>query len=434
MNFHKNFSKTVIIIGGGFGGLRAAKTLANKKDLSVKLIDQHNYHLFQPLLYQVATAGLSPADIAVPIRSVVGTSKNIEVLLGKVDKINIKDKKIYYDNKELNYDYLIVASGARHSYFTHPEWEVFAPGLKTLEHATEIRKNILLAYEKAEIESDEKLKGILLTFVIVGGGPTGVELAGAIAEISRQTLVKDFKNIDPTKTKIILIEAGPRILAAFHPSLSFKAKQDLNAMGVQVMEGARVTKVELNSVNLESQIINAFTVIWAAGVKPSELGQYLGNEHDPLGRVVVNKTLNISDHPEVFVIGDLAYFKNDSDKPLPGMAPVALQQGELAAENILNAIQHKKYEEFIYKEKGMMATIGRKKAILEFHQIRISGFVAWLAWLIVHIIYLIDFKNKLVVFLNWCWSYITLRKGARLIIGTLNNKNSIKAPPVEKSL
>jgi NADH dehydrogenase len=418
--------KHVVIIGGGFGGLRAAKTLANKSEVWVSLLDRHNYHLFQPLLYQVATAGLSPADIAVPIRSIIGAHKNIEVILGEVNTIDLEQKKIYYDKRQIDYDYLIVAAGAKHSYFAHPEWEPLAPGLKTLEQATEIRKRVLLAYEQAEIETDAQIKKALLTFVVVGGGPTGVELAGALAEISRQTLSKDFKKIDPSQARVILIEAGTGLLAAFDPDLSKKATRDLEAMGVQIWVSSRVTEIQKDCVKLGNESVSTHTVIWAAGVLPSHLNQYLGKNRDQIGRVIVNEFLNIDSHPEVFVIGDLAHFKSSNDEILPGLAPVAMQQGQSAAKNILNAIQQKPYQPFIYLDKGMMATIGRKKAIMQFRGFKIAGFLAWLAWLLIHIFYLIDFKNKLFVFLNWCWSYFTFRKGARLIVGKINPKNNPK--------
>lgn len=409
-------TKKVIIIGGGFGGLRAAKVLSRCPKVSVTLIDRHNYHLFQPLLYQVATAGLSPADIAVPIRSVIGSSANVEVILGNVSSIHRETKTIRCDQRELNYDYLILAAGAKHSYFGHPEWESLAPGLKTLKQATEIRKRLLLAYERAEVETDVNLKKSLLTFVVVGGGPTGVEIAGAIAEISRQTLAKDFKKIDPSQARVILIEAGDRILTGFSPQLSKHATRDLEGMGVQVWSNSRVSGISPEGVSLGNEHISTQTVIWAAGVQPSPLGRQLGVPCDQVGRVIVDKYLNIENHSEVFVVGDLAHFRDEQQRPLPGLAPIAIQQGEAAAKNILRALQGKPYQPFVYLDKGMMATIGRKKAIMQFRGIQITGMMAWFAWLFIHIFYLIDFKNKISVFLNWCWSYITFRKGARLIV------------------
>lgn len=417
-------TKHVVIIGGGFAGLRAAKTLAHCKDIQVTLLDQNNYHLFQPLLYQVATAGLSPADIAVPIRSVIGRFPNIEILLAKVLAIDIENKNLKTARRNMSYDFLIVAAGATHSYFNHPEWESLAPGLKTLEQATEIRKRVLLAYEKAEVETDLEVKNSLLTFVVVGGGPTGVELAGALAEISRETLAKDFKHIDPSQSRIILIEAGPRILAAFDSKLSKQATRDLENMGVQIWVSSRVSEVQNSFVKLGEKTVSTQTVIWAAGVKPSPLASELKTPLDKMGRVIVNQYLHIKDHPEIFVVGDLACFYVDGETSLPGLAPVAIQQGEAAAKNIILFIHSKPYKEFHYMDKGMMATIGRKRAILQIGKIKISGFIAWMAWLFIHIFYLIDFKNKIFVFLNWCWSYLTFRKGARLIVGKFDDHPS----------
>lgn len=409
--------KHVVIIGGGFAGLRAAKVLAHCKETKITLLDQNNYHLFQPLLYQVATAALSPADIAVPIRSIIGQFSNVEVKLTRVLNIEVDKKNLNTDLGNLSYDFLIVAAGATHSYFNHPEWELMAPGLKTLEQATEIRHRVLLAYEKAEVESNSELKKALLTFVVVGGGPTGVELAGALAEISRKTLSKDFKNIDPSQSRIILIEAGARILSAFDSQLSKKATRDLENMGVQIWTSSRVTEVQHDLIKLGNESVSTQTVIWAAGVKPSPLAKALNTSLDNMGRVVVNKYLHIKDHPEIFVVGDLSCFYVEKDVSLPGLAPVALQQGEVAAKNIISAIRSQPYKEFRYLDKGMMATIGRKRAILQIGKFKISGYAAWVAWLFIHIFYLIDFKNKIFVFLNWCWSYFTFRKGARLIVG-----------------
>lgn len=423
MNKNKSKTKHVVIIGGGFAGLRAAKTLARCPEIQVTLLDQNNYHLFQPLLYQVATAGLSPADIAVPIRSVVGHFPNVEILLAKVLAIELETKNLKTEQGSVNYDFLIVAAGATHSYFDHPEWESLAPGLKTLEQATEIRKRVLLAYEKAEVETNPEVKKALLTFVVVGGGPTGVELAGALAEISRETLAKDFKHIDPSQSRIILIEAGARILAAFDAQLSKKATRDLENMGVQIWVSSRVSEVQNHLVKLGTESVNTHTVIWAAGVKPSPLAQDLKTPLDKMGRVIVNQYLHIENHPEVFVVGDLACFSVDAHTTLPGLAPVAIQQGEAAAKNIILAVNAKPYREFHYLDKGMMATIGRKRAILQMGKIKVSGFMAWMAWLFIHIFYLVDFKNKTFVFLSWCWSYITFRKGARLIVGKFDSSS-----------
>lgn len=409
-------NKTVVIVGGGFAGLKAAKALGHKEGVKVTLIDKHNYHLFQPLLYQVATAGLSPADIASPIRGILSNHKNVAVFLGEVKKVDLQNKKITADERELTYDYLVLACGARHSYFGHPEWENNAPGLKTLEQATEIRRRILIAFEKAEKEENLDRQKQNLTFVIVGGGPTGVELAGAIAEISRQTLTKDFRRINPASTRVLLIEAGPRILSAFDESLSNKASRDLEDLGVQIWTSTRVTDVRSDSVVLGEEIIKASTIVWAAGVQPSGLNKELNVPLDRAGRVIVEKDLSLKDHPEVFVLGDQACSFDENSRPLPGLASVAMQQGKHVAKNILNDIQGKPREPFQYLDKGQMATLGRKKAIAQINKLKFSGFLAWLIWLFIHVYYLIGFKNKLSVISQWSYAYFTFKKGARLIV------------------
>lgn len=408
--------KTVVIVGGGFAGLKAAKALGHKDGVKVTLIDKHNYHLFQPLLYQVATAGLSPADIASPIRGILSNHKNVAVFLREVKKVDLQNKKITADERELTYDYLVLACGARHSYFGHPEWENNAPGLKTLEQATEIRRRILIAFEKAEKEENLDRQKQNLTFVIVGGGPTGVELAGAIAEISRQTLTKDFRRINPASTRVLLIEAGPRILSAFDESLSNKASRDLEDLGVQIWTSTRVTDVRSDSVVLGEEIIKASTIVWAAGVQPSGLNKELNVPLDRAGRVIVEKDLSLKDHPEVFVLGDQACSFDENSRPLPGLASVAMQQGKHVAKNILNDIQGKPREPFQYLDKGQMATLGRKKAIAQINKLKFSGFLAWLIWLFIHVYYLIGFKNKLSVISQWSYAYFTFKKGARLIV------------------
>lgn len=407
--------KKVVIIGAGFAGLSAAKILGGKKDLQLTVIDRRNYHLFQPLLYQVATAGLSPAEIAVPIRSELSKYKNVHVVMATVQSIELNAKKVITRDAEYNYDYLILASGAQHSYFGKDQWEDFAPGLKTLEQATEIRRRILDAFEQAEKEKDLEKRKSLLTFIIVGGGPTGVEMAGSISEISRHTLERDFRNIDPSRTRVILIEAGERVLGSMDPQLSKIATRDLEEMGVQVWTSTRVTNMQDNGVFLGSEFISARTVIWAAGVAPSALGRNLGVPLDRIGRVVVGKDLSLSSHPEVFVIGDMASFtfKNST---LPGLAPVAMQEGRHAARNILRLLKNKTSDEFHYFDKGSMATIGRRRAVMEFRGFKASGWFAWLAWLFIHIFYLIGFQNKVFVFIRWMWSYLTFGKGSRLII------------------
>lgn len=412
-------TKKVIIIGGGFGGLRAAKTLGGVSGIEVILLDRRNHHLFQPLLYQVATAGLSPAEIATPIRSVLAAYKNITVELAEVVALDIKNKTVQTKDDLLPFDYLILAAGAEQSYFGHPEWEKAAPGLKSLENATEIRRRLLLAFELAEKEKNPELQKALLTFVVVGGGPTGVELAGAISEISRFTLEKDFRNIDPSRTRIILIEAGSRLLSAFSPALSKKAAQDLEKIGVQIWTNTRVTEISENHVRLGEEVLKTSTIVWAAGVKPSPLCgqlQKAGAALDRTGRVLVQNDLTLKDHPHIFTIGDMAAFTDTTGSTLPGLAPVAIQQGKHAAKNIILAIKAQTLKPFHYRDKGQMATIGRKKAVMQAFGLEMSGLFAWLAWLFIHIYYLVGFKNKFFVFLQWAWSYVTFRRGARLIL------------------
>ncbi len=406
----------VVIIGGGFGGLSAAQKLARAVGVEVTLIDQRNHHLFQPLLYQVATAGLSPADIAAPIRSVLSHAANVQVILGKVIEIDRVAKKVFTAESSYHYDHLILSCGATDTYFGHPEWEEFAPGLKTLEQATEIRRRILLAFELAEKETNREKQRELLSFVVVGGGPTGVELAGAISEISRHTLAQDFRTIDPSQTRVILIEAGARVLSAFSESLSKKATRDLEALGVQIWTGTRVTQITDGEVRLGSEILKAKTVLWAAGVGANPLNAKLGVPLDQAGRVIVEADLSIPGDPHVFVLGDQAHFKDERIGVLPGLAPVAMQQGRFVARLILRSLKSKPREKFEYLDKGQMATIGRRRAVLQFKGIEMAGLLAWLAWLFIHIYYLIGFKNRLVVFLQWAWSYLTFQRGARLIV------------------
>ncbi|MBX9768751.1 MAG: NAD(P)/FAD-dependent oxidoreductase, partial [Bdellovibrionales bacterium] len=406
----------VIIVGAGFGGMNAAKVLGNKKDVKVTLVDRRNYHLFQPLLYQVATAGLSPAEIATPIRTVMSAYENIQVQYGNVKSVDVASKEISTDSSTLKYDFLVLACGAKHSYFSHPEWEEFAPGLKTLEQATEIRRRILLAFELAERETNPEVQKKLLTFVVVGAGPTGVELAGAIGEISRFTLSKDFTNIDPSRTRIVLIEAGSRILSSFSESLSRKAARDLENLGVQIWTSTRVTSVDQDGVRLGSEVLNAATVLWAAGVQPSSIGKTLGTKLDRVGRVVVQPDLSIEGHPEVFVIGDQALVEDKNGHALAGIAPVAIQEGAHAGKNVLKRVRGEPTTPFKYLDKGVLATIGRKKAIGRIGTFEFSGFFAWAMWLFIHIYYLVGFKNRTFVFIQWAWSYLTFKRGARLII------------------
>jgi len=408
-------SHRVIIVGAGFGGLSAAKALANKKGIAVTLIDKRNHHLFQPLLYQVATAALSPADIAVPIRAELSNAKNIEVLLATLEEVNLENKTVTADGETFKYDSLILACGSSHSYFGRDDWEAFAPGLKTLGQATEIRRRILLAFELAEKEKDEKIREAMMSFAIIGAGPTGVELAGSIAEIARVTFKKDFRNIDTLKSKIFLIEAGTRILSSFDESLSMKAHDDLTSLGVQIRCGAKVTAVNAEGLFLGDEFVPTRTILWAAGVAPSHIGKLLKVELDRSGRVLVNPDWSLPKYKEVFVIGDMGAFLENS-KLLPPLAPVALQGGNFTARQILRDLKHETREVFSYKDKGQMATIGRKKAIMQFGALKSSGFTAWIAWLLVHIYYLIGIKNKFFVFLNWAWSYLTFKKSARLIV------------------
>jgi len=406
----------VVIVGAGFGGLRAARALKHG-NVQVTVIDRRNYHLFQPLLYQVATAGLSPNDIAYPIRAVLRRQKNAQVFLAEVAAIDTRRRKVFLQDSEVEYDYLILATGAGHSYFGHPEWEAYAPGLKTIEDALEIRRRILLAFERAERETDAERRRALLTFVIVGGGPTGVELAGAIAEIAYTVMAQDFRSIRPQDARIILVEAGPRILPYMPESLSLKAETALKRLGVEIVKDSPVTSVHQGMVIAGTQTIHAGTVLWAAGVEPSPLARSLGVPLDDVGRVPVNPDLSIPGHPEVFVIGDLAAFVDETGKLLPGLAAVAVQQGRHIARNILRMCNGLPSEPFHYVDLGTMATIGRAAAVVNFNWLTLSGFVAWIIWIFVHILLLIGFRNRLVVLFDWAWSYLSFQRSARLITG-----------------
>jgi len=406
----------VVIVGGGFGGLTAAKRLARGKDpLKITVLDRHNYHLFQPLLYQVATAGLSPGEIATPLRTVLAEHENAQVLLADVCKIDLAGRQVETDIGNFPYDYLVLACGAQHSYFGHEEWEPYAPGLKTLEQATEIRRRVLLAFETAESIHDTERERELLTFVIIGGGPTGVEIAGALGEITRFTLSRDFRHIDPTRARIILIEAGPRILPAFSEDLSQRATRDLEQLGVTIWTNSKVTDITQQSVALGQEVVRAGTIIWAAGVKPSHLNKELGTPLDRAGRVIVEPDLSLPGQPNVFVLGDQACFI-ENGKPLPGLAPVAMQQGRAVARNIRRDIEGRPREAFHYNDRGQMAAIGRRRAVIESGQFHLAGFAAWLGWLTVHIYYLIGFKNRLIVLIQWAWAYLTFKRGAQLIV------------------
>jgi NADH:ubiquinone reductase (H+-translocating) len=415
----------VIIIGAGFGGLEAAKKLA-RKDVRLTVIDRTNYHLFQPLLYQVATAALSPADIAAPIRGILSKCKSVEVVLAEVESVDVEARKVRTKDRVFDYDYLIVATGARHSYFGHDEWEKLAPGLKSLEDAVELRRRILLAFEFAEKTTDEAAREAAMTFVVIGGGPTGVEMAGAIAEISRYTLAKDFCHIDPSKARVILIEGTSRLLAAYPRDLSESARKQLVELGVDVRTDARVTDITESGVKVNGEFIPCHVKIWAAGNNASFVGKTLVAPVDRVGRVIVNDDLTIPGHPEVQVIGDLANFSHQTGEPLPGVSPVAIQQGRQAARNILRMIRGEKPRPFRYFDKGSMATIGRNKAVADLKFFHLSGFFAWLAWLFVHIIFLVGFRNRLLVLVQWAWAYLTFDKGARLIT---RNFQSEHRPP-----
>ncbi len=451
----------IVIVGAGFGGLNAARILARSR-FRVTVIDRRNYHTFQPLLYQVATAGLSPGEIAAPIRSILRDHDNVEALMGEVLNFDLARRTVVTADAEIPFDYLIVAAGAGHSYFGHDDWEQFAPGLKTIEDALEIRRRVLLAFELAEWHTSSAGTSSAdtvtpLNFVVVGGGPTGVELAGTLAEISRHALANEFRAIDPSLAHIYLIEGGPRVLPSYSEDLSRSALEQLTRLGVEVRTSTLVTRLEAGMVHLGETRLPATVILWAAGVAASPLGKKLGVPVDRAGRVIVEPDLSIPGHPEVFVIGDLAAAKDANGKPLPGVAPVAIQQGQSVAKVIQQELSSASFRRlalapasrgisrenstepaipdagahattreastfsrpaFHYWDKGSLATIGRAAAVAEFGKIHISGFIAWLAWLFVHILFLIGFRNRLLVFIQWAWSYVTYERGARLITGS----------------
>ncbi len=407
----------VVIVGGGFGGLDAARALSGAP-VQVTLVDRRNHHVFQPLLYQVATAALSPGDIAAPIRWILRKQDNVRVLLADVQGVDVAAKRLKLDGgHDLAYDYLILATGAAHSYFGHNEWQRFAPGLKTIEDALEIRRRMLLAFERAERESDPALQRQYLTFAVVGGGPTGVELAGALAEIAKQTLRDEFSNIEPEVARIVLLEGGPSILATFSPKLRDASRRMLRSLGVEIWENTLVTGVEAGVVHMGSDRLNARTVVWAAGVTKSPLGSLLGVPLDRSGGVVVEKDLSVPGHPEIFVVGDLAVFTHQTGHPLPGVAQVAMQGGKAAARNILRRVKGEPTQPFHYHDRGNMATIGRARAIADLPWAKFSGFPAWLVWLFIHLVSLIGFRNKLLVLISWMVAYLTYQRGVRLITG-----------------
>jgi NADH:ubiquinone reductase (H+-translocating) len=416
----------VVIVGAGFGGLSAAKGLA-KANVRVTLVDRRNHHLFQPLLYQVATAGLSPGQIATPIRTILRKQENAEVLLGTVSAVDTGRRVVTLDGHEINYDFLVLATGARHSYFGHDQWEPFAPGLKSLEDATELRKRILLAFELAELEADEEKRKRLLTFVVIGAGPTGVEMAGAIAELAHRALASDFRAIDPHAARILLVEAGPRPLSTFPENLSAYAEKALIKLGVELMMNSSVTGIDEAGIMLGSKTIPSACVIWAAGVAASPAAKWLGVAADRAGRVPVEADLTLPGHREIFVIGDCALAKDKDGKPLPGVAPVAKQQGEYVG-RLLTALTRKSGAErppFRYQDFGALATVGRKSAIADFGRVRLTGLIGWLTWSFAHIYFLIGFRNRFSVALDWAWSYLTFERGARLITGPIDGDKAL---------
>lgn len=405
----------VVILGGGFAGINAAKSLGNTK-LDVWIIDKTNHHLFQPLLYQVASAALSPGDIAVPIREILSPYENITVLMGEVTQIDKQQKQVILRNGDkISYEYLIVALGARHSYFGNDQWEQFAPGLKTLPDALKVREKVLMSFEKAERSDSITEAKKYLNFVIIGGGPTGVEMAGSIAEIAHQTMLKDFRRIDPSKTKIYLIEGSPHILPVYPEKLSQKAQTYLEHFGVNVITGKRVTGINAEGVTVEGQVIPSENIVWAAGNQASSILKTLDTPLDKQGRAIVEADLTIPNHPELFVLGDAACAMDKKGKPLPGLAPVAVQQGRYVAQILRKRLAKSDRPPFIYFDKGSMATVGKTKAIGMFGKIQFSGFIAWVAWCFIHILYLIGFRNRLVVITQWLFSYFSSQRGARLI-------------------
>ncbi len=406
----------VVIIGGGFAGLSAARTLA-RAPVDVLLIDRRNHHVFQPLLYQVATAALSPGDIASPIRWILRRQRNVQVWLGEAIAIDPDHRTVRLRDGDVTYDYLIVAAGSTHAYFGHDEWQRHAPGLKTLEDALDMRRRVLLAFEQAERETNRARQRQLLTFVIIGGGPTGVELAGAVAEISRHALAHDFRAIDPESARVILIEGGPALLASYPAELSAFAKAALERLGVAVWTGSIVTGVEEGRVHVGGETIEAQTILWAAGVAASPLGASLGAPLDRVGRVLVNDDLTVPGHPEISVVGDLAALRDRSGQWLPGVAQVAIQQAAHAARGIERAIRGEKRQPFVYRNLGNLATIGRNSAVADLPSLRMKGYFAWLFWLFVHIFNLIGFRNRLLVMTQWAFSYMTYQRAVRLITG-----------------
>ncbi|HEV7238004.1 MAG TPA: NAD(P)/FAD-dependent oxidoreductase [Thermoanaerobaculia bacterium] len=407
----------IVIIGGGFAGLYTARGL-NGVEADVTVVDQHNYHLFQPLLYQVATAALNPSDIATPIRGILRRQKNVHVILGEAKSIDVNAKRVQLaDGGSLAYDHLVIATGATHSYFSHPEWERVAPGLKTIDDALEIRRRVLLAFEAAERESDPVTQRAWLTFVVIGAGPTGVELAGALSEIARKTLVRDFRNFNPESARVVLLEGKERVLPLYPPDLSENAREQLTKLGVEVITNAVVTDVSETEVRMGERAIFTRTILWGAGVQASPLAKSLGVPLDRAGRVLVEPDLTIPGHKDVFVIGDLAAVEQHDGSFVPGVAPAAIQEGQHTAMNLDRAVEGQPLRAFKYNDKGSLATIGRAAAVADLGRLHFGGFFAWMAWLLIHIFFLIGFRNRFLVITQWAWAYFTYQRGARLITG-----------------
>lgn len=408
----------VVIVGGGFGGVEAAKSLKGV-DVDVLIIDRKNHHLFQPLLYQVATAGLSPANIAWPIRSIFRAQKNVDTMLGEVTGVDTDAKEVVLGDRRVSYDYLILATGVTHGWFGHPEWAEHVTGLKELEEATSIRNEILSAYEEADKSEDAEVRKAFLTFAVIGGGPTGVELAGSLAELASRILPDDYRRVNPRDARVVLIEAGPRLLSTFDPSLSSQARRDLEELGVEVWMNRPVTEINEKEVRTQGEVLPTRSVFWAAGVAGTPVGEWLGVETDRMGRVKVTEQCEANGFENVFVIGDVARFMGPGDAPLPGVATVAIQQGAFVARLIKDQMAGKTvFSKFEYKDPGSMATIGRKKAVVQVGETKFRGILAWLMWLFVHLIKLMSFRNKVLVFVQWIWAYFTYQRGARLITQT----------------
>ncbi|MGZ5432630.1 MAG: NAD(P)/FAD-dependent oxidoreductase [Thermoanaerobaculia bacterium] len=411
--------KRIVILGGGFAGLYTARGLKGV-DADITVVDRHNYHLFQPLLYQVAMAALNPSDIAAPIRGILRKQKNVRVILGEATNVDVNAKRVELaDGSSLAYDLLVIATGVTHSYFGHPEWERFAPGLKTIDDALEIRRRVLLAFEAAERESDPERQKTGLTFVVIGAGPTGVELAGALSEIARHTMVRDFRNIQPENTRVILLEGKERVLPPYPPELSEQARKQLEELGVEVITNAIVTDVNDHEVRMGERVIPTHTILWGAGVQASPLARSLGVPLDRAGRVLVEADLTIPGHSDVFVLGDLAAVRQHEGSFVPGVAPAAIQAGQHTATNLERAVAGQPLRAFKYRDKGSLATIGRAAAVADFGRFRFGGFFAWMAWLLIHIFFLIGFRNRFLVITQWAWAYLTYQRGARLITGKI---------------